>query len=129
MGIVYKDPITAQASAAIIAGSDSAGALTTINNDPAQNGGGCFAYKCFVNVTVAPSGGAAVARVKYAGISAGNPEKFDNGSICVEIPDGETGEFDIGDIYTPAELSQVKLVAEDYGFTASLVVVPMVPGA
>jgi hypothetical protein len=123
----YKTAITAQASAAITAGSDSAGSLTTIDNSKTGNGGGCFGYKCFVNVTVAPSGGAAIARVKYAGISTGTPTKFGAGSLAVSIPDGVTGEFEAGDIYSPAPLSQVKLAAVNYGFTASLNVVPMLP--
>jgi hypothetical protein len=125
--IIYEASITAQASAAITAGADSAGALTTIDNSKTGNGGGCYAYKCFVNVTVAPSGGAAVARVKYAGISTGTPTKFDSGSIGVEIPNGATGEFEIGDMISPAQYSQIKLAAEDYGFTGSLIAVPMMP--
>ena len=125
--IVYASPITAQASAAITAGADSAGILTTITNTQAGNGKGCFAYKCFVNVTVAPSGGAAIARVKYAGASTGTPAKFDSGSIGVSIPNGGTGEFEIGDMINPAPVSQVKLAAENYGFTGSLIVVPMLP--
>lgn len=123
----YESSITAQASAAITADADSGGSLTTIDNSSSGNGSGCYAYKCFAVVTTAPSGGDAIARIKYAGIDTGTPTKFDNGSIGVTIPDGETGTFEIGDIYSPAKYSQVKLAAEDYGFTASLTVVPMLP--
>ena len=127
--IISESAITAQASAAITADTDSAGALTTITNSLAGNGKGCHGYKCFVNVTVAPSGGDAIARLKYAGKSSGTPDKFDSGSLGVTIPDGETGEFELGDIHDPAPVSQVKLAAEDYGFTASLIAVPILPEA
>lgn len=127
ISILYESDITAQTSAAITEPNDSGGALTTIDNTIGQNGNGCHAYKCFVVVTVAPSGGDAIARLKYAGINSGTPTEFDNGSIGVTIPDGETGTFEIGDIITPAKFSQVKLAAEEYDFTASLVVTPMLP--
>ena len=127
--IIYESAITAQASAAITAGTDSAGALTTIDNSKTGNGAGCHAYKCFVNVTVAPSGGAATARLKYSGKSSGTPDKFDTGSLSIKIPNGETGEFEMGDIIEPAPVSRCMLAAEDYGFTASLIVVPILPEA
>lgn len=125
----YESSITAQASDIIAAGDPSDATLTTIDNSSSGNGSGCSAYKCFAVVTTAPSGGDAVARVQYAGIDTGTPSKFDSGSIGVTIPDGETGTFEIGDIYNPAQYSRVRLAAEDYGFTASLIVVPMLPEA
>lgn len=124
---IYESSITAQASSAITAGADSAGTLTTIDNSKTGNGGGCHAYKCFVSVTVGPVGGDAIARLKYAGKSSGTPDKFDDGSLNVKIPSGETGEFELGDIINPAAVSRCKLAAEDYGFTASLIVVPILP--
>lgn len=127
--IIYEASITAQASAAITADTDSGGTLTTIDNSKTGNGKGCHGYKCFVNVTVGPSGGAAIARLKYAGRSSGTPDKFDSGSLSVEIPAAATGEFELGDIYDPAPVSRCKLAAEDYGFTASLIVVPILPEA
>ena len=124
----YGSAITAQASATISADAMSSGTLTVINNTSSGNGGGCQGYQCFVNVTTAPSGGDATARVYYAGAySDTTPDNFDNGSLSVEIPDGETGEFPLGIIYDPDKYSYVKLGAEDYGFTASLVVVPILP--
>lgn len=127
--LIYESAIAAQASAVITADTDSTGALTTIDNSKTGNGAGCHGYKCFVDVTVGPSGGDAVARLKYAGKSSGTPTKFDSGSLSVTIPSGETGEFELGDIYDPAPASQCKLAAEDYGFTASLIVVPILPEA
>lgn len=124
---IYETSVTVQASAAISAGTDSTGTLTTIDNSKTGNGGGCHLYKCFVSVTVAPSGGDATARLKYAGKSSGTPDKFDSGSLSVEIPDGETGEFELGDIINPAPVSRCKLAVEDYEFTGSLVVVPILP--
>lgn len=126
----YKSAITAQESAAITADADSGGVLNVITNTSAGNGGGCHAYQCFVNVTVGPVGGAATARLKYAGAySDTTPDNFDSGSLSVEIPASATGEFPLGIIYDPDKYSYVKLAAEDYGFTASLVVVPILPEA
>lgn len=126
--IIYESSITAQASAAITADADSAGTLTTITNSLTGNGKGCHEYQCFVNVTVAPSGDA-TAVLKYAGASSGSTFKFDDGSLTVTIPNGETGEWFLGSIFSPAPVSQCKLAAEDYGFTASLIVVPVLPEA
>lgn len=126
---IYESAITAQESAAITADTDSTGALTTIDNSKTGNGAGCHIYKCFISVTSAPSGGDALARLKYAGKSSGTPDKFDDGSLSVKIPDGATGEFELGSVYNPAQFSRCKLAAVDYGFTASLIVVPMLPEA
>lgn len=126
---VYRSPITAQASAAITTGADSAGAITTIDNTiPAtSNGRGCNFYTCFVDVTVAPSGGDATARIKSAGRASSGTFKFDNGSLSVNIPDGETGQFRAGIMVADSPYSQAKLAAEDFGFTGSLIVVPVLP--
>lgn len=127
--LIFESSITAQASAAITSNTDSTGALTTIDNSLTGNGKGCQLFTCFVNVTVAPSGGDAVALVKYAGVSSGTSFKFDTGSLSVSIPDGETGEWEVGPMMTTAPLSRVKLAAEGYGFTASLIVIPILPQA
>ncbi len=127
--IIYESSITAQASITLTADAAlSTIGCVTIDNSKTGNGAGCHGYKCFVNVTV-HSGGDAVCRLYYAGASTGTPAKFDSGSLSVEIPSAETGEFELGDIYNPAELSRVAIAAEDVGFTASLVVVPMLPEA
>lgn len=127
--IVYGTTITAQASAAITADTVSTGALTTIDNSKTGNGGGCHLYKCIARVTVGPSGGAAVCRLYYAGAESGTPANFDSWSLSANIPSGGTGDFPLGDIIIPDEVSRVKIGAEDYGFTASLIVVPVLPEA
>lgn len=124
--IIYDSVITAQASAAITGDAISAGALTTIDNSKTGNGGGCHLYKCTVNVTVAPSSDA-VCRLYYAGADSGTPANFDTGSLSVKIPSGGTGDFPLGDIIVPDPVSRVKIGAEDYGFTASLKVRPVLP--
>lgn len=121
--------ITAQASAAITANTDSAGTLTLITNTSAGNGGGCHAYQCFCVVTAAGGAGEATARLKYAGTYTGTPDRFDLGSLSCAIPSGGTGTYSMGIIYDPDQYSYVKIAAEDYGFTASLVVVPVLPEA
>lgn len=129
--IIFKGAITAQASAAIDVDvdGDSAGALTTIDNSLTGNGKGCHFFTCYINVTVAPSGANAVASVKYAGVSSGTSFKFDSGSLSKTIPDGETGEWEMGPMMATAPLSQVKLYVEDADITASLIAVPILPQA
>lgn len=127
----YQALITAQASAAISAGSDSGGSLTTITNTSAGNGKGADCFKAYCVVTVAPSGGAATACLKYAPSynSTMTDINFDDGSLTVEIPNGGTGKFYLGDLYSPAQYFQCKLAETggDYGFTASLVLIPVLP--
>lgn len=126
--IIYKSDITAQASTSITAGTISTGTLTTIINTIAGNGGGCHAYQVFVSISSPPSGNA-TARIYYAGKQNAAPTNFDSGSLSVSIPQGTTGTIEAGIIYAPALYSQVKLGAEDYGFSASLIVVPILPEA
>ena len=126
--IIYGSAITAQASAAITADADSGGSLTLIDNTLTGNGGGCHEYQCFVVVSVAPSADA-VCRLYYAATYTGTPDQYDSGSLSVEIPSGETGTFDLGSIINPAKYSYCKIAAEDAGFTASLIVVPVLPEA
>lgn len=123
---IYEAQIEAQASAAITVDTDSTGALITIDNSISGDGKGCQKYKCFANVSSAPTGDA-VARVKYAGAITGTPDNFDEGTIGAKIPSGQTGVFEIGDIRDPAPVSRCKLAAEAYGFTASLIVIPILP--
>lgn len=127
--IIYGTTITAQASAAITAGTVSTGELTTIDNSKTGNGGGCHLYKCIARVTVGPSAGAAVCRLYYSGAESGTPTNFDSGSLSVNIPAGATGDIPIGDIIIPSNVSRVKIASENYGFTASLIVVPILPEA
>lgn len=126
--IIYKSYITAQAAASITADTISTGTLTTITNTIDGNGGGCHAYQVFVYVSSPPSGNA-IARIYYAGKQNGAPTNFDSGSLSVRIPQGTAGTIEAGIIYAPALYSQVKLGAEDYGFGASLIVVPILPEA
>lgn len=126
----YRSPITAQASAAIPAGTISTGALTLLTNTPEGNCGGCMAYQCYVKVTVSPSS-PATARLYYTG---GYYDltfaTFDKGSLSVEIPKFSNGiEIPLGIIYDPDKYSYVKLGAEDYEFGASLIVVPILAEA
>jgi hypothetical protein len=122
---VYDTSVEAQASIALIA--DAALVTTgtvTIDNSITGNGKGCHHYKCFVNVTT-HAGGDAVCRLYYAGARSGTPAKFDSGSLSVKIPSAETGEYELGDIYSPAPVSKVAIAAKDVGFTATLNIVPM----
>ncbi|WP_321495647.1 hypothetical protein [uncultured Desulfobacter sp.] len=126
--IIYGSEIIAQASAAITADDDSDGVLTTIDNSLSGNGAGCHMYQCFVNVTSGPTSDA-VCRLYYAGARSGTPSNFDSGSLSVAIPAAGTGDFSLGYLDIPDPVSRCKIAAENYGFTASLIVVPVLPQA
>lgn len=120
----YRSPITAQESAAILSGGISGGVVTTLNNSE-----GAQAYQCYVNVTEGPTSNA-TARLYCAGAyTTAVPANYDSGSLSCVIPAGSTGEHSLGIIYDPDKYVRLKLGAEDYGFTASLVVVPILAEA
>jgi len=128
--IIYESAITAMPSRSLTTSSTlSDTSLVTIDNSLTGNGNGCHAYQCYCLVTTAPSGGNATARLYYSGVHTGTPTNFDSGSLSVEIPSGETGTFGMGEIIAPDKLSRVQILAESFDFTASLVVVPVLPEA
>jgi hypothetical protein len=125
----YRSPITAQASATVPTAGMSAGATTVLVNTPEGNCAGAQAYQCYLNVTTGPTT-AATARLYCAGAySITNPGIFDSGSLSVAVPASTTGEIPLGILYDPDKYMTLKLGAENYGFTASLVVVPILAEA
>ena len=126
--MIYESTIIAQASQTMSAGAENSNTPTTIDNALTGNGKGCQAYHCYVVVTTGATG-AATCRMYYAGSYSGTPDQYDSGSLSVSIPSGSTGTFKLGTIYNPDQFTRCKIAAEDYGFTASLVVVPVLPEA
>ena len=125
--ITYKSEVTAQASAAIAATSFSGGALTLLDNSIAGNGGGACVYKCFINITTAPSSASTIT-VHMASVYTGTPAVYDNGILSMVIPTGSSyvGTFCIGDIWYPGKYTYLRLKAGVAGMTASLTVVPVI---
>lgn len=122
-----KSTITAQASAAITADSLSTGTTTTIDRTSSSgNAEGAFEADIYVDVTVAPSGGAATAEIYMEASDDNSTFCEDEYCLSVEIPDATTGRFHAGCVELP-KYCNLKIMAVSYGFTASLLVVPELP--
>ena len=127
--VKLRNPVTVQASAAITAGSYSAGTETAIDNQYSagtENGLGAEQARMTVNVTTAPSGGAATAEIYTAKYDDQNSayETYEY-ALSVSIPDGTTGSFSAGSILLNSTLTKAKIKAVDYDFTASLIATPV----
>ena len=126
--ITYKNAVTAQAAATISAGAFSAGTLTLLDNSLTGNGGGACLYRCFINLTTAPST-ASTLTVHMASTYTSVPSVYDNGVLSIAVPTGTSyvGVFPIGDIWYPDKYVYLKLKAgSNAGMAASLIVVPVI---
>ena len=125
MGRVYErlgTRITAQASAAITAGADSAGAQTLVDKASAANADGAQWFDVYVDVTVAPSS-LATCKLYTTGSSNGIDESAYEGGLSVPIP-AVTDQYRMGQLYGTAQEFKAKIAAEGYGFTATLYITP-----
>ena len=123
----YRTYQTVQASAAITAGAYSAGSQTDIDNIDGANFLGAEGFDLYIDVTSAPSADA-IAEIwmeaSYdAGTSFAAAEKVSSVAVALTTAD----EYHIGQIFAPPPYFKLKIKAIDYTFTASLIVVPMVP--
>jgi hypothetical protein len=115
--------ITAQASGAITADAFSTAAETLVDKAASGNADGAQWFDCYVDVTVAPST-AATCEMWMTGSSDGTDESAYEYSLSVAIPT-TADQYRLGVLYgTPREF-HAKLKAIDYGFTATLYLVPM----
>ena len=126
--ITYKSAVIAQTSATIAAAAFSTGTLTLLDNSLTGNGGGACLYRCFINLTTAPSTNSSLT-VHMASIYTGTPTIYDNGVLSIAVPSGTSyiGVFPIGDIWYPDKYVYLKLKAgSNAGMAASLIVVPVI---
>ncbi len=127
----HGSAVTLQDSAAITAGSLSSGTQTVMDVTAGGNFDGALAAEMYVNVTVGPSGGAATAELYMAASKDGTnyaeegPDAYGEFALSVKIPTNETGDFRLGVLYDLPQKAKFKLKAVSYGFTASLVGVPV----
>lgn len=121
----YRTSVTAQASAAITADTDSTGTQTALDNTPTGNGGGCEFLRLMLDVTAAPS---AEAKAEIYMAESDDDSNYTNYVLIktVTVP-AATGKHKAGAVFFPAKYTQYKIKAIDYGFTASLAAWPQLP--
>lgn len=126
---IYQDwaaSITAQASAAITADAFSEGAQTVVDathDGGSENAKGAFAVDVWINVTSAPSN---IAEAEIWSAESPDNTNFstDQFSLVANVP-ASTGYVYIGRHYLQAPYTKLKIKAVDYGFTATLLCMPV----
>ena len=126
MGRVYErfgTRITAQASAAISAGADSAGAQTLVDKSSGANADGAQWFDVYVDVTAAPSA-ASACELWMTGSSDGTDESAYEYALACAVPVTATDQYHLGTLFTTPREFKAKIKAISYGFTAALYITP-----
>ena len=116
--------ITAQASAAITANTFSGGSQTVIGP---SNAAGAAALDLYLDVTSAPSSAA------YAEISRESSREGTTYAAvefvmrCPSVITTSAALYYVGRLWDPQAYEKIKVKAVNYGFTASLIAVPILP--
>lgn len=119
----YGTRITAQASNAITADAFSAGTQTQIDKASSGNGDGAVWFDCYIDVTSAPTT-AGSCELWISGSSDATDESAYEYALTVAVPT-TADQYRLGPLYgTPREFN-AKIKAIDYGFTATLYLVPV----
>ena len=122
----YRSTITAQASAAITADTDSTGTQTVIDNSPAGNSAGCDEIQLTLDVTVVPTADAQ-AEI-YMSTSDDGTNYAEYVLIkTIDVSSAATSDYQAGKVFYPRQYTKFKIKAIDYGFTASLNATPVLP--
>ena len=115
--------ITAQASAAITADAFSAGTQTLVDKASSGNGDGAQWFDVYADVTAAPST-AASCELWITGSSDGTDESAYEYALTCAVPT-TADQYRLGSLHTTPQEFKGKLKAIDYGFTATLYLVPV----
>jgi hypothetical protein len=115
--------ITAQASAAITADTDSTGTQTLIDKASGQNGDGAQWFDVYVDVTAAPSADAGC-ELYTSGSSNGTDAAAFEYALTGKIP-AVADQYRLGSLHITPQEFNAKIKAIDYGFTAVLYLVPV----
>lgn len=118
--------ITAQASAAITADTDSGGAQTVVDatyDGGSENARGANAVDVWCNVTAAPSSAAGVELWASESLDGTNFAEAQL-SLRADVP-ASTGYVFVGRHYIQAPYTKLKVRAIDYGFTAVVECLPL----
>lgn len=121
----YGSAITAQASDAITADTMSGGSTTAIDKASSGNADGALWFDCYINVTSAPST-AASCEMWIEGSPDGTNYAASEYALTCAVPTA-VDRYHLGCLYsTPLEfIATIKAI--DYGFTATLELVPVYP--
>ncbi len=119
--------ITAQASAAITADSVSGGTQTAINKASSGNADGAIWFDVYLDVTAAPSAEASCELYMQASPDGGSNYAYDDYCLTCAVKSGSADIYRLGTLHDTPQNFKLSVTAIDYGFTASLVVVPIYP--
>lgn len=121
----YGSEITAQASAAITADLLSGGSTTAIDKATSGNADGAIWFDCYINVTAAP-GTAASCEMYIEGSPDGTNYAASEYALTCAVPTS-TDRYHLGTLNVTPRKFLATIKAIDYGFTASLELVPVYP--
>lgn len=121
----YGSVITAQASAAITADAMSGGSTTAIDKASSSNADGAIWYDCYVNVTSAPST-EATCEMYIEGSPDGTNYAASEYALTCAVPTS-ADRYHLGTLHSVPRKMLATIKAVDYGFTASLEIVPVYP--
>lgn len=122
----YRTTQTVQASAAITADTFSTGSETAMDNETA-NYDGCDYLDVYINITSAAATTGSAEIWMAASRNSGTGYAEYEYALSAAVVASYTGDIHMGTIAFVCEEMKAKIKAIDYGFTASLLVVPVVP--
>ncbi len=121
----YLDAITAQASAAITADTISGGTKTAINKASSGNADGALWFEVYLDVTVAPSVDASAEIYIEPSYDGGSNYGAEDYALPCAVKASGASKYKVGNLYDTSENFYAVVYAIDYGFTASLILVPV----
>lgn len=121
----YGTAITAQASAVIGADTVSGGATTPIDKASAANANGALWFDCYINVTD-PPGTAARCDLYIEGSPDGTNYAATEYALTCNVPTA-ADRYHLGTLNVTPRKFLATIHAVNYGFTASLELVPVYP--
>ena len=122
-----RSSVTVQASAAITAGSYNSSTPTVLSRASSGNADGCWDADIYIDVDAAPSG-AATAEIWMAASPDNTNYSAKEYCLSVAVPVTVTGYYHMGTVALPM-YSKLYLKAVTYGFTASLIAIPLCSSA
>ena len=119
----YGTRITGAASAALTADAALTGSPTLIDKASGENGDGAQWFDCYIAVTSAPAT-AGSCEMWITGSSNGTDESAYEYALTCAVPT-TADQYRLGSLHTTPQEFKANIKAIDYGFTATLYLVPV----
>lgn len=119
----YGSPIVAQASAVITADTMSGGATTAVDKSLDSNADGAVWFDCYINVTAAPTTEASC-EMYIEGSPDGTNYAASEYALTCAVPTS-VDRYHLGTLHASPQKFLATIKAIDFGFTASLEIVPV----